>query len=161
MTNLTDMLQPLAEATVPCPEIGNGGYHARVISPISDGDCPHCAGSGTIPDPRFAALRGEHDIDGGGRGERCHGCDWSGPEGTSEGLAPYCLDTSLGSIVKAAAACDLFVASLTYETLGPGKWSTELRPWKHSEFHEAMGHGDTPEEAAIMALIAAVGEQNA
>ncbi len=88
MSELEDICRELAERTVQREASVNDHIYGETTA---------------VPDPRFEALRGEHDVDGGGRGVSCHGCDWEGNEG--EGPAtPYCLDTSLGSIVRAAAA---------------------------------------------------------
>ena len=135
----TDLLRPLAEMVVACPEFAtvdildesigetsflNGAHHSRSCK---------CHGTGTIPDPRFASLRFEADASG------------------SFGY----LDTSLGAIARAAAACGfvvqvwageegLFGAALTLETFAP----------MTADYWTAVA--DTPELAATNALVAAV-----
>ena len=114
------------------------------------------------PDPRFKALRGEHEWYFRARFSQTRRCAVCGDH--EEAPGPYCLRTDLGSIVRAAAACghaiatwqvgDSFVAAvMDWE---PSDWPHELddAPNVMKERYE----GDTTELAAARALKAAVQE---
>ena len=118
-------------ADAPCPDCTTG-------TPTDERrwfreHCPTCHGTGL--DPRFAALRGGSMYD-----ER-----------------KYRLRSDVGSVLRAAAACGLFVAEMS-ET--DGQWDvTLLTPVASAAGRkEYDGFADTPEAALISAFVAAVPE---
>jgi len=60
--------------------------------------------------------------------------------------------TDLGSIVRAAAACGLWVRELSQ---WDGEWTMIYRRWSMGYQGDSMVEGATPEEAAARALVAA------
>ena len=63
-----------------------------------------------LPDPRFEALRGEHEWDYEGYCKRCG----EGKFGRDDVMPqPYCLRTDLGSILEAIRACNFSPVMLT------------------------------------------------
>lgn len=154
MTTISDMLRPLAEATVPCP----GGE----VLDVNPAYCTRCETSlvppgdhGTIPDPRFVALRGEHEW-------------WPDPPPTKrictrcstlddEHAGPYCLRIDLGSIAAVLAEFD-FEIRLARSDISREWYALLYRPAETGDEVCEKKRGDTPAEAAGRALVAAVFE---
>ena len=138
-------MTPFAEH--PCQKCGGKGWTPRVVAPgqpwASDmcGDC-----GGSERDPRFEALRGEHEF-------RPYDCVWCGI--TRVDLArPYCLRTDLGSIVAAGRACGFHYRGGSEFGDGSGR---QFFDFVDDAFVTvARGVGDTDAEAAARAFVAAV-----
>ena len=148
---LPETLRDLAERRVPCVQVVSGADRC-ICGAYTDDRCSHV---GTVPDPRFAALRGEHETYGTSDDPICwHLDDWD---------APYCLRTDLGAIVEAAAACGLTVSGLGYRTtaLGAKGWICDLRlsDTPSAYWWEGVSPDGTPAEAAGRALAAWVEQQ--
>lgn len=90
-------------------------------------------------DPRFDALRGEHEWER----QDCRRCGAYNNPLTDEKPAPYCLRTDLGSIVRAAAAH------------GPDALDAICQAVADN-FNGLQGWFTSPEEAAAGAFVAAV-----
>jgi len=106
-------------------------------------------------DPRFAALRGEHEYfwlsnHGGPSIRTCPHCS----DVDSTFSSPYCLRTDAGSLLRAAAACGLAVRKLLVDS-GPRGWVCALQGhfWDVTMWQMT---GDTPEAALSAALTQAV-----
>ena len=135
------LLRPYAEAK--CPECKGKGRDEV------DFGCRVCGGaltaSGTGLDPRFDALRGEHRL---GLEACCVWCrlDWGE---CGDGGRPYCLRTDLGSIVRAAAACGLYLEITYNKGYADGEWAVRMTG-------DYFSYSDVIEEAAARAFVAAV-----
>lgn len=109
-------------------------------------------------DPRFVWLRQEPEYLGElyGVDKVCRFCNgyWHGNE--------WCLDTSLGAQVRAAAACGYSTAINFYDFTPVGLYAVDLtESWRDGEWHQgpkhiSRGEGPTPEDAASAALWLAV-----
>jgi hypothetical protein len=105
-------------------------------------------------DPRFAALRGEHEwqfqfSEGERQRDVCSRCgkEFRYPDE----LNPYCLRTNLGAIVRAAAACDLSLRLQMSKYRNTDKWFCVWRRVGQPHMDKTT-MADTPEEAAMRAL---------
>ena len=130
--SVEDILRPLAEWRIPCT------HHLGESCECEDGQL----------DPRFEALR-----------RRMTDAEWvtlTWPDVRDPSRVEYVsrqwiIDTSLGAIVRAAAACGL--GTITF--------------WYHNDcWHVRLGDmcswdAATPEEALARALVAAVGDEKA
>lgn len=145
MMTIEQMARELAELRVqiPCPDGKRG-----------------CLAAHFAFDPRFDALRGEHDLELQtiGHGSNAHICkvchqgqeEWSyRPE-----LQPYCLRHDLVSIVRAAVACGFEAFRLNH--LGDEDEHPVWAAYWQDSPGEPDGFGETPEEAAMNALYDAV-----
>ena len=108
-----------------------------------------------IPDPRFDALRGEHDwlqspvIESPLTIEFCRWCLLARTLVDSE---PYCLRTDLGALVRVAAACGFEI--LRDYVLDAVKDFYDRESYGGT-YHDLEGV-TTPEDAAAAALVAAL-----
>lgn len=140
------LLTPWADA--PCPECdGIGSFIDDTVSSGSD-RCVACQGSGL--DPRFAALRGEHDW----YDRTCRGCGFYDNPLTDDEPPPYCLRTDLGALVRVAAACGPGVLDRVCQAVADAFGKVEWAPRV-----EALKWGKPPEDAAATALVAALPER--
>jgi len=142
-TPLPDLLRDLAERRVPCPS-----EHPPMLRWHQP--CEHCGEPidqppGTVPDPRFAAL-----ID-------------LAVQHPDDIAANRHINTDLGAIVEAIAACGLTVSGLGYRTtaLGAKGWICDLRlsDTPSAYWWEGVSPDGTPAEAAGRALAAWVAVQ--
>ena len=147
---IESILRPLAERTmVPCncpTDAGAAKTHEA------------CGHTMEMPDPRFNALRCQHDwqdvAHGGWPDGYCRRCGMTDKEyGRRNAWIDHsCLDISLGAIVRAAAACGL---SLRLSQRHDGDWfcvSRDVeRPWIEDSYLAI-----SPELAATKALVAFV-----
>lgn len=138
--NRAEQLRPFAEA--PCPGPG-------VEATSHEIDCKGgCHGSGY--DPRFDALRGEHEwVEGEVTDNSCRLCGWNTyPE------PPYCLRTDLGALLDTLAACGWDVAfyrPLTVRNLHRDGWAAMGMPDQGINIHTRQVH-DTHADAAAELL---------
>lgn len=149
MEDVTEILRPLAERqmlNLVDPHLWDDGVHAC-------GPEANCR----VPDTRFEALRFQNEENDPNYGMR------------------LTVNTSLGAIMRAAAACGLYIDRLGPENIYKEyRWKgTDLSRWgatfsksKRPFIYDtdcgtdsgfrAHGKGATPEEAAALALVAAV-----
>ena len=116
--------------------------------------CEGCHGTGL--DPRFDALR-VHDWELGcwNDCERCHACELTYDQGAAAPIMPYCLRIDLGSGIRVAAACGLYVVHLGDGMgLTQGDWLATLQAWGSQKRWD--GYGDTETDALARAFVAAV-----
>ncbi len=151
--SLAEILKPLAEAGCPHCYWGDG------IEPTEQenrtGVCSTC--TGTHLDPRFEALRLRGVLHVHTAIETWQHGDLGGGSATQQsckdvGCSGFDVDTSLGAIVRAAAACGYNIECAQ----STGGWEICLSLQGDCVM---AGIGDTPEEAAGKALVEAINAQ--
>ena len=146
-----ESLRPYADA--PCP-LHESLVEYDMSTPAQDVRCHHCKGAITDTglDPRFAALRGEHEWYVQRSAYHCYRCSgWKNDANVARFVSPYCLRSDVGSVLRAAAACGFMVIIDGPEpqwlaTMGKGGDTNEV----------VMRPGDTLEDAVAAAFAAAV-----
>ena len=172
MPSVEELMRPYAE--YPCPGVKNEPHGADITHDDWAGmatdsgypeqsTCPTCHGTGL--DPRFKALRGEHEWwhspmlnMGSASIEICTRCR----KGRIE-AAPYCLRTDLGALVRVAAACGLMLGELSENRERATTIPIPEPPWLApltvtlDPYHKSwVGQGDTPHDALAVAIVAAM-----
>jgi hypothetical protein len=168
MNELTEIATRLAERRVPCPSTmcGPEKYNIPDAVPVGHwlaGDiptpCEVCDATGTILDPRYSALRGEHEVEddtfnSSWSGRRyCRNCDAESSARKDDWPKGYCLRTDLGAGVRVTEeVCGHCVIHITFEG-DPRRHYVTLHGSKLNQSYS--GEGDTLELALFRAIDAA------